>query len=43
MWLSKRPGVQIKAELLSLKWEDVDLEGDRLSVRRPLKVTDPAG
>jgi integrase len=43
MWLSKRPSVQIKAELLSLKWEDVDLEGDRLSVRRPLKVTGPAG
>jgi integrase len=29
-----------QGELLGLKWEDVDLEGSTLSVRRSLKVTD---
>jgi integrase len=29
-----------QGELLGLKWEDVDLEGSKLSVRRSLKVTD---
>jgi hypothetical protein len=29
-----------EGELLGLKWTDVDLEVDKLSVRRSLKVTD---
>ena len=29
-----------QGELLGLKWEDDDLEGGKLSVRRSLKVTD---
>ena len=28
-----------QGELLGLRWDDVDLEGGRLSVRRSLKVT----